>query len=76
MPAIDRSLPVCCVYTCRRLIDLSNDCRYDNPADNGEKLPEFPLMVIGGLWERERERLEVVVRKIKKNSYDKKFYEN
>ena len=21
-------MPVCFVYTCRRLIDLSNDCRY------------------------------------------------
>ena len=28
MPAIDRSLSDCIVYTCRRLIDLSNDCRY------------------------------------------------
>ena len=28
MPAIDRSLSFCCVYTCWRLIDLWNDSRY------------------------------------------------
>ena len=28
MPAIDRSLSDCIVYTCRRLIDLSPICRY------------------------------------------------
>ena len=45
----------CVVYTCRRLIDLSNDCRYDLEAedpttaewvDHSHAHPEVPKYVL------------------------------
>ena len=35
----------CFVYTCRRLIDLSNDCRYFYDPEEGEGLASFPSFV-------------------------------
>ena len=48
-------------YQHRDLLDARLS-KYDNTEDSGPEGqdPVFPLMVIGGLWERERERLEVV----------------
>ena len=45
------SSDVCFVYTCRRLIDLSNDCRYISKDERAEQVIENPFYFVFKMME-------------------------